>query len=98
MVLSTMLSPGADRYRISLQLTTQDKLTDADTFVFLATVENSTIVEQIEESDAYNKIEEMIAMRTHEESGNYIVNPFVVNVQDAVARRFDASNLSCHLV
>ena len=78
-------SPGADRYRISLQLTTQDKLTDADTFVFLATVENSTIVEQIEESDAYNKIEEMIAMRTHEESGNYIVNPFVVNVQDAVA-------------
>ena len=78
-------SPGADRYRISLQLTTQDKLTDADTFVFLATVENSTIVEEIEESDAYNKIEEMIAMRTHEESGNYIVNPFVVNVQDAVA-------------
>ena len=78
-------SPGADRYRIRLELTTQDQITDADTFVFLATVENSKIVEEIKESDAYNKIEELIAMRTHEESGNYVVSPFVVNVQDAVA-------------
>ena len=75
-------SPGADRYRIRLQLTTQDKITSDDTFVFLATVENSKIVEEIEESDAYNKIEEFIALRTNEESGDYVVNPFVVNMQD----------------
>jgi hypothetical protein len=78
-------SPGADRYRIRLQLVTQDQITDTDTFLFLATVENSKIVEEIEESDAYNKIEELIAMRTHEESGNYIVSPFVINLQDTVA-------------
>ena len=78
-------SPGADRYRIRLQLVTQDQITSDDTFVFLATVENSKIVEELKESDAYNKIQELIAMRTHEESGNYIVNPFVVNIQDAVA-------------
>lgn len=78
-------SPGADRYRIRLQLVTQDQITDTDTFLFLATVENSKIVEEIEESDAYNKIEELIAMRTHEESGNYVVSPFVINLQDTVA-------------
>ena len=42
-------SPGADRYRIQLELTTQDKVTDDDTFVFLARVENSKIVEEIDD-------------------------------------------------
>jgi len=78
-------SPGADRYRIRLELTTQDKIASDETFVFLATVENSKITEEIEESDAYNKIEEFVALRTKEESGNYVVNPFIVNLQDAVA-------------
>lgn len=76
-------SPGADRYRIRLQLTTQDQITADDTFVFLANVENSKIVEEVDETNAYNKIEEFIALRTKEESGDYIVNPFVVNIQDA---------------
>ena len=77
-------SPGADRYRISLVLTTQDQIASDETFVFLATVENSKVTEEIEENDAYNKIEELVALRTKEESGNYVVNPFVINVQDAV--------------
>ena len=78
-------SPGADRYRIRLVLTTQDQVSSDETFVFIATVENSTITETIKESDAYNKIEEFVAQRTKEESGNYVVNQFVVNIQDAVA-------------
>ena len=77
-------SPGADRYRIRLELTTEDKITSDETFVFLANVENSNITEQIQESDAYNKIEEFVALRTKEESGNYVVSPFIVNIQDAV--------------
>ena len=75
-------SPGADRYRIRLELTTQNQVSTDDTFVFIARIENSNIVEAIEESDAYNKIEEFIALRTSEESGNYVVNPFVVNIED----------------
>lgn len=78
-------SPGADRYRIRLELTTQDRVTDDDTFVFLANVENSKIVEEVKPSEAYNQIEELLALRTKEESGNYIVNPFTIHFQDNVS-------------
>ena len=78
-------SPGADRYRIRLELTTEDRVTTNDTFVFTARVENSKIVEEIQPSDAYNRIEEMVALRTKEESGNYIVTPFTVHVNDDVS-------------
>lgn len=78
-------SPGADRYRITLQLTTEDRVTADETFVFLARIENSKIVEEVKPSDAYNQIEDLMALRTKEESGNYIVNPFTVHVQDNVA-------------
>lgn len=77
-------SPGADRYRIRLTLTTQDKVAADDIFVFLARVENSKIVEEIQESDAYNKINDVLALRTNEESGDYIVNPFTIHFEDGV--------------
>ena len=77
-------SPGADRYRIRLELTTQDKITSDDTFVFLANIENSKIVEIVSTNDSYNKINDLLALRTKEESGNYIVNPFVINVNPGV--------------
>lgn len=77
-------SPGADRYRIRLELTTQDQTTSDDTFVFLANIENSKIVEIVEANDAYNKINDVLALRTSEESGNYIVNPFVINIKEGV--------------
>lgn len=72
-------SPGADRYRIRMTLTTKANTTDSDTFVFVARVENGQIVDQIEETDAYNKVQDVLALRTEEESGDYIVNPFTLN-------------------
>lgn len=78
-------SPGADRYRIRLELTTEDDIASDDTFVFLARVENSKIVQVIEENDAYNQIEELLAVRTDEESGDYIVDPFTIHFEDNVA-------------
>jgi hypothetical protein len=78
-------SPGADRYRIRLELTTKDRVTSDDTFVFLANVENSTIVETVQENDAYNQIEELMALRTDEESGDYIVEPFTIHFEDVVS-------------
>jgi hypothetical protein len=82
-------SPGADRYRIVLQLTEQSKVTSDDTFVFLARIENSQIVEESEATDGYNKINDAMALRTFEESGDYVVNPFTISFDSA-----DASNLS----
>ena len=78
-------SPGADRYRIRLILTTQDQVDSDETFVFLANVENAKIVEEIQEVDAYNKIEEVLTQRTKEESGDYVVNPFIMHVDDRTA-------------
>ena len=78
-------SPGADRYRIRLTLTTQDKVTSDDIFVYIARVENSTIVDEIRSSDIYNKLGDALALRTNEESGDYIVNPFTVHFEDQVS-------------
>lgn len=75
-------SPGADRYRIRLLLTTQDQVTDDDTFLWIASVENSKITEEIQVTDAYNKINDLLALRTKEESGDYIVSPFIVNLSE----------------
>lgn len=76
-------SPGADRYRITLTLTDKANTTVDDTFVFIARLENSTIVEEVKETDAYNKINDVLALRTNEESGDYIVNPFTLDVDSA---------------
>ena len=75
-------SPGADRYRIRLVLTTQDQVTADDTFLWIATVENSKITEEIQVTDAYNKINDLLALRTKEESGDYIVSPFIINLSE----------------
>lgn len=82
-------SPGGDRYKITLQLTTQDKVTSDDTFVFIARVENSKIVEEIEESDAFNKINDLLALRTNEESGDYVVNPFSIHFDNVTDSSLD---------
>lgn len=83
--VSNTSAPGADRYRISLTLAKESDLTSDDTFVFLANIENSKIVEGVDESDAYNKINELLALRTDEESGDYIVNPFSIHFEEEVA-------------
>lgn len=83
-----LASPGADRYRIRLELVEKKNVGD-DTFVFVARIENSKIVETVDVLDSYNKINDVLALRTEEESGDYIVNPFTITFDSA-----DADNLS----
>lgn len=66
-------------------MTDKANIETGDTFVFLANIENSKIVEEVDESDAYNKINDLLAIRTDEESGDYVVNPFNIHFEDAVA-------------
>jgi hypothetical protein len=77
-------SPGADRYRIQLTLIDKANITSSDTFVYVARLQNSTIIDAVRALDSYNKIRDMIAERTHEESGNYVVNPFTLDVDSDV--------------
>ena len=85
-------APGADRYRISLTLTRKSDVTGTQNFVFYADIVAGEIVEQVTGTDSYNKINEVLALRTREESGNYIVNPFRLSLEA------DSASASSNLV
>ena len=76
-------SPGADRYQITLTLINEVDIVAGENFVFLARIENSTIVETSGKDD-YNVLADTLATRTREESGNYVVEPFIMTVDEGV--------------
>ena len=71
-------SPGADRYRIQLTLTTKT-IAGSNNFVYLAKVVNGQVSDEVNLDNSYNQINEVLALRTKEESGNYIVKRFDIN-------------------
>jgi len=75
-------SPGADRYRIRLTLTTRDEINSDDNFVYIARVNDGIIIDQASGDDAYNQINAVLALRTKEESGDYVVRPFIASFDD----------------
>lgn len=79
--LPNISSPGADRYRIRLVLAEESSLAASDTFVKISSIQNSKIVEDISNS-MYNRINDYMALRTFEESGNYISDPFTVHYEE----------------
>ena len=76
-------SPGADRYRIQLTLTTKDQIQAGENFVYYCDVVDGNIVDQVKGTDDYNKINELLAQRTFDESGNYIVKNFDADYSDS---------------
>ena len=85
-------APGADRYRIRLNLTTQDLVADTDKFVSIANIINGSVTSQPEVGNEYNTINELLAKRTKEESGNYIAKQFIAKFDSA-----DDSSLTLNL-
>ena len=75
-------SPGADRYRIRMILTSKDEIQAGENFVYLARIVNGQIIDTANPLDAYNKINDAMALRTREESGNYVVKPFIAKFDD----------------
>lgn len=73
-----LTSPGADRYRIRLKLTRREDCLESENFIFLCRVANGAIANQVTGLNEYNKINDVLAQRTKEESGNYIVDPFKI--------------------
>jgi hypothetical protein len=69
-------APGADRYRIRLELTTRDRIVEGENFVYIGRVVNGKINDQVESVDDYNVINDLLALRTKEESGDYIAKEF----------------------
>lgn len=69
-------APGAARYKTELVLTTRSlDSVDKTKFVELARVENG-VLKKLVKYPVYSEIEEVLARRTYDESGNYTVRPF----------------------
>ena len=74
-------SPGADRYKITLEPARRDQA-DENNFVFVARVLNGEITREVTSHDGYNRINKLLAQRTKEESGDYIVEDFTAIFED----------------
>lgn len=77
-----LTSPGADRYKIKLTLIKESDIAAGETFIWAARVENGSVVDVPTGYDDYNIIEDQLAVRTREESGDYIVKPFKISFQE----------------
>ena len=69
-------APGAHRLQIKLTPTTRDQVPAEENFVFVARIANGLITRQAENDDAYNIINDLLATRTKEESGDYVAKEF----------------------
>ena len=74
-----LAAPGSDRFRILLKIMDKANITSLDTFIYVANIINSDIIQQATGFNQYNKINDMVAQRTAEESGDYLVNPYYMS-------------------
>lgn len=75
-------APGAHRYFIDLVLTKLaiDSILD-DNFIELSRVENGDVKREVRATE-YSVLESTLARRTYDESGNYTVRPFEIDVRE----------------
>ena len=84
---SNYAAPGADRLKISTTLIKKeiDDFNDQD-FVELLRVENGGLTKFVDKTD-YNLIKDELARRTYDESGDYYVKPFDIQVKESLNNR-----------
>jgi hypothetical protein len=86
-------APGADRFKISVRLAKKALLDFEDTnFVELIRVRDGEI-KKLQDTSVYSEIKKYFAKRTYDESGNYAVNPFRVNIQNSLNDEIDSNGL-----
>lgn len=76
-------APGADRYRISLTLTKESDVESGDLYFNVVKIDNGYIFQSVDEgtSSILNTVGDIMATRTFEESGNYVVDPFIIKIK-----------------
>jgi hypothetical protein len=76
-------APGAHRLKINLVLKSKDLnyTTDTDKFIELLEVRSGSLYKQISRP-IYSEIERTLARRTFDESGDYTVKPFILDLQN----------------
>lgn len=82
-------APGADRFRVSLFLTTLPLGTTIDAnYIEIMRLENGVLLEHVR-SPKYNELEKSLAIRTFEESGNYVVNGLGFKLKEHLRTKFN---------
>ena len=71
-------APGAHRYFMDLILSIDDGSTD---FIDLITINNGR-VSSVTSTSSYSVLEETLARRTYDESGNYTITPFNIHIKE----------------
>jgi len=88
---SNYQAPGADRFKVDLVLATRSlDSTDDTRFIELARVENGVLVKVVK-YPVYSAIEDTLARRTFDESGNYTVRPFEIALETRAANTAQTS-------
>ena len=88
---SNFQAPGSDRYKIVLTLASRslDSIDDTQ-FIELARVENGTLLYALIYPQ-YAVLEDTLARRTYDESGNYTVRPFKLSLETSAANTAKAN-------
>ena len=92
---SNFAAPGADRLKISLTLNKRTSDTSDPNFIQLAEIFNGNIIGKPDQTIKWDWLYDILAKRTNDESGDYIVTPFPVKPMeywndDTVEGVFDA--------
>ena len=77
-------APGADRYTIALTLNTKPLVPQditSDVFMELTRISKNAIISN-PGSDIYSALGDALARRTYDESGDYVVKPFKLKLQE----------------
>ena len=80
--LPNVTAPGADRYRIDMNLALESEVDSDEIFVFYAKIQKGKVIEVVSSDDSYNKIEDFSAKRIHEINGDFIKNQFRIVYED----------------
>ena len=79
---SNYAAPGSHRFRITTNLIKKLLTDDADKdFIELLRI-NGDKVEKLVDRSAYDELEKVLALRTYEESGDYVVNDFQITMRE----------------
>lgn len=79
---ANVAAPGADRFKIATTFTSIALTATLENFFELIRVEDGE-VQQIINSSQYNVLSDELARRTFDESGNYVVNSFDMEVRES---------------
>lgn len=95
---SNFNAPGADRLKITLNLVSQDLNATDPNFISLATIIQGNIQGMPGETIKWQWLYDLLAKRTYDESGDYIVTDFAIkqleypNTETQTKGLFDANN------